>query len=130
MYPRVLNELGFSNQQLLISSFNHLYLSQVKQHLPQVLIAPLLGGIPLDLAQVVTDLQAYSLHLDVAFISQAIVDDAHRRNAKVYVYTVDNSDDIQTLKAMGVDGIFSNYPDKAIVAATLPLTNTPLVWFD
>jgi glycerophosphoryl diester phosphodiesterase len=130
MYPRVLNELGFSNQQLLISSFNHLYLSQVKQHLPQVLIAPLLGGIPLDLAQVVTDLQAYSLHLDVAFISQAIVDDAHHRNAKVYVYTVDNSDDIQTLKAMGVDGIFSNYPDKAIVAATLPLTNTPLVWFD
>ena len=130
MYPRARDELGFSTQQLLISSFNHLYLAQIKQQLPQAVIAPLLGGIPTDLAKVVSDLHAYSLHLDVAFINQAIVDDAHQRGAKVYVYTVDNAEDINTLKAIGVDGIFSNYPDKAMAAAALPVSAPLLTWFD
>ncbi|WP_282110192.1 glycerophosphodiester phosphodiesterase [Shewanella algicola] len=130
MYPQLLSSLNFTAQQLLISSFNHLYLAQIKQQLPQVVIAPLLGGIPTDLAKVVSDLHAYSLHLDAAFISQAIVDDAHQRGAKVYVYTVDNAEDINTLKAIGVDGIFSNYPDKAIAAAALPVSASLLTWFD
>lgn len=130
MYPHILEKLHFTPQHLLISSFNHLYIAQVKQQLPQAFVAPLLGGIPLDLAQVVTDIAAYSLHLDVAFVSQAIVDDAHQRGAKVYVYTVDNSDDIHALKMMGVDGIFSNYPDKAIATAALPLPAQTQIWFD
>ncbi|MCL1114718.1 glycerophosphodiester phosphodiesterase [Shewanella basaltis] len=130
MYPRLLAQLRFSPSQLLISSFNHLYVAQIKQQLPQAFVAPLLGSIPLDLAQVVTDLDAYSIHLDVAFINQAIIDDAHQRGAKVYVYTVDNSDDIQSLKALGVDGVFSNYPDKAIAAAALALPEQIKTWFD
>lgn len=121
LYPKVLSELGFTEDQLLISSFNHLYLSDIKRALPQALVAPLLASIPLDGATVVSQLHAYSLHLDVSFISQALVDDAHQRGAKVYVYTVDHSDDIHALKQMGVDGIFSNYPDRAMEA----LTQTP-----
>ncbi|AVV85232.1 MULTISPECIES: glycerophosphodiester phosphodiesterase [Shewanella] len=121
LYPKVLSELGFTEDQLLISSFNHPYLSDIKRALPQALVAPLLASIPLDGATVVSQLRAYSLHLDVSFISQALVDDAHQRGAKVYVYTVDHSDDIHALKQMGVDGIFSNYPDRAMEA----LTQTP-----
>ncbi|GGN09301.1 glycerophosphoryl diester phosphodiesterase [Shewanella putrefaciens] len=121
LYPKVLSELGFTEDQLLISSFNHPYLSDIKRALPQALVAPLLASIPLDGATVVSQLRAYSLHLDVSFISQALVDDAHQRGAKVYVHTVDHSDDIHALKQMGVDGIFSNYPDRAMEA----LTQTP-----
>ena len=123
LYPKAIAELGFSAEQLLISSFNHPYLQQVKQALPQALVAPLLASIPLDGAAVVSELAAYSLHLDVSFISKALVDDAHQRGAKVYVYTVDHSDDIHALKQLGVDGIFSNYPDRAMQALLQP-TNT------
>lgn len=118
LYPNALNKLGFTQEQLLLSSFNHPYLQAVKQALPKALVAPLLASIPLDGAAVVSELNAYSLHLDISFISQALVNDAHRRGAKVYVYTVDNYDDIHALKQMGVDGIFSNYPDRAINALT------------
>lgn len=107
----------------MISSFNHPYLQQVKQALPQALVAPLLASIPLDGAAVVSELNAYSLHLDVSFISKALVDDAHHRGAKVYVYTVDYSDDIHALQQLGVDGIFSNFPDRAMQALLQP-TNT------
>lgn len=123
LYPKAITELGFSAEQLLISSFNHPYLQQVKQALPQALVAPLLASIPLDGAAVVSELNAYSLHLDVSFISKALVDDAHHRGAKVYVYTVDYSDDIHALQQLGVDGIFSNFPDRAMQALLQP-TNT------
>ncbi|MGL5393359.1 MAG: glycerophosphodiester phosphodiesterase [Shewanella sp.] len=118
LYPKALTQLGFTEEQLLISSFNHPYLQQVKAALPQALIAPLLASIPLEAGAVVSQLQAYSLHLDVSFISQALVDDAHQRGAKVYVYTVDNPDDLHALRQMGVDGVFSNYPDRARQALT------------
>lgn len=120
LYPKALAELGFTPAQLLISSFNHPYLRAVKRQLPEAFIAPLLAGIPLDLAAVVTELAAYSLHLDISFLSQALIDDAHQRGAKVYVYTVDNKDDIHALAQMGVDGIFSNYPDRAMQALLQP----------
>jgi len=116
MYDDVISQLHFTPAQLLFSSFNHPYLAQLKQAKPEAYVAPLLGGIPLDLAKSVSDLNAYSLHIDLSFISQALIDDAHQRGAKVYVYTVDNPDDIRALRAIGVDGVFSNYPDKAKAA--------------
>ncbi len=120
LYPKALAELGFTSEQLLISSFNHPYLRQVKQALPQAYVAPLLASIPLDGAAVVSELGAYSLNVDVSFISQALIDDAHQRGAKVYVYTVDNVDDVQALAQMGVDGVFSNYPDRTQQALLAP----------
>ncbi|MDP5147537.1 glycerophosphodiester phosphodiesterase family protein [Shewanella sp. ULN5] len=118
MYDDVISQLNFTPDQLLFSSFNHPYLAQLKQAKPHAYVAPLLGGIPLDLAKSVSDLKAYSLHIDLGFISQALIDDAHQRGAKVYVYTVDNPDDIRALQAIGVDGVFSNYPDRAKAAIT------------
>ena len=116
MYDDVISQLHFTPAQLLFSSFNHPYLAQLKQAKPEAYVAPLLGGVPLDLAKSVSDLNAYSLHIDLSFISQALIDDAHQRGAQVYVYTVDNPDDIRALRAIGVDGVFSNYPDKAKAA--------------
>lgn len=111
LYPRILTELDFKAEQLLISSFNHHFIAAVKQQYPQALVAPLIEGIPEDDAALVSRLNADSLHLSLSFITAEIVADAHRQGAKVYVYTVDNPQDIQYLMALGVDGIFSNYPD-------------------
>ena len=44
--------------------------------------------------------------------NQALIDDAHLRGMQVYVYTVNDHEDIQIMKDMGVDGIFSDYPDR------------------
>jgi glycerophosphoryl diester phosphodiesterase len=116
LYPKALKALNFTPQQLLVSSFNHPYLAAVKQAFPDCPIAPLLAGIPLNLAQIGTDLKAFSINLDLGFINKALVEDAHKRGLKVFVYTVDNSDDILALRHLGVDGIFSNFPDIAMAA--------------
>lgn len=113
LYPVFISQLGYQAEQLLISSFNHRYLQQIRQALPQALLAPLVEGVPLDLAAAATQLQAYSIHLDINFITEEMVRDAHQRGVKVYVYTVDREQDIHWMQQLGVDGIFSNFPDRA-----------------
>ena len=57
-------------------------------------------------------LGAWSLNCDVDFVDETLVADAHRRGLKVLVYTVDEVSDGDALAAMGVDGIFTNRPDR------------------
>ncbi|SNY52730.1 glycerophosphoryl diester phosphodiesterase [Arsukibacterium tuosuense] len=106
-------QLGFDLESLVISSFNHHLLSAIKQQQPQLRLGALTASLPLDYAAFASTLQAYSVHCDVSFINQAFVDDAKARDLKVFVYTVDQPDDIQRLKAYGVDGIFSNFPARS-----------------
>ncbi len=115
LYPTLINELKYPAEKLLISSFNHPFLATFKQQYPESFIAPLIEGVPLDLAGIVSQLGAYSIHLGLSFTTQQMVDDAHQRGARVYVYTVDNLEDLDMLNSMGVDGIFTNFPDKAIL---------------
>ncbi|MGS0681903.1 glycerophosphodiester phosphodiesterase [Shewanella sp. 125m-7] len=114
LYPRLISDLKYDANKLLISSFNHPFLAALKQQYPEARVAPLIEGVPLELANVVSQLDAYSIHLGLSFTTQAMVDDAHNRGANVYVYTVDHIDDIDMLKQMGVDGVFTNYPDRAL----------------
>jgi len=106
-------ECGFSTQQLLISSFNHRLLHTIQQQKPQYPIGALTACYPLDYALFAQNLHAYSVHLNVDFISENFVKDAHERGLKVFVYTVDEIADIDAMKAFGVDGIFSNYPTES-----------------
>ena len=106
-------QLGFDCQQLLISSFNHHLLASLKRQRPDLKLGALTASIPIDYAAFASQLQAYSVNCDVSFINQAMVDNAKARGLKVFVYTVDQSDDISRLQDYGVDGIFCNYPARS-----------------
>lgn len=101
---------GLDCQRLLISSFNHHLLSEIKQVRPELKLGALTASMPVDYASFAQKLQAYSVNCDVSFINQAFVNDAKARGLRVYVYTVDHADDIRRLQQYGVDGIFTNYP--------------------
>lgn len=113
LYPKLINELGFRAEQLLISSFHHGFLQEFRRVYPEAFIALLLEGVLLNNTHVATQLGAYSINFSLSFITSELVDEAHSKGLKVFVYTVDHPDDIHQLNKMGVDGIFTNYPDKA-----------------
>lgn len=98
---------------ILLSSFNHRLLNNIHQHRSEFILGALTACYPLEYAKFAQQLNAYSVHLDVDFISEHFVADAHKRGLKVFVYTVDEVEDINAMKALGVDGIFSNFPTKA-----------------
>lgn len=106
-------ELQFDSQRLLISSFNHHLLAALRLARPELKLGALTACLPLDYSAFAQQLQAYSVNCDVSFINQAFVTDAKARGLKVYVYTVDQPDDITRLQQYGVDGIFSNFPARS-----------------
>lgn len=101
---------GFEAKQLLISSFNHQQLKQINAQHSQYPIGALTACLPLDYALFAKQLNAFSVHICIDFIDQNFVENAHSYGLKVFVYTVDDAKDIDAMKALGVDGIFSNYP--------------------
>jgi glycerophosphoryl diester phosphodiesterase len=103
---------GWAYNDFLVSSFNHHELSHIKQLLPEIRIGALLIGLPITYAQFAQDLHAYSLNISIEFINQDFVNDAHTRGLKVYVFTVNHPEDMNRLRVLGVDGVFSNVPDK------------------
>jgi len=102
----------YSLDRFVISSFNHPELVAFKALAPQISIGCLISIIPVDLAAIAETVQADYLNVSGEFISPELVDDAHRRGLKVLVWTVNELDDIAYITNLGVDGIFSNYPDR------------------
>lgn len=106
------NQLSYDNY--IVSSFDQLQLYQFKQLLPQVRRGVLVEGIPLHYAQCCEELEAFSFHPNINFINQDLVDDAHKRNLKVWVYTANEIDDLCHIADLGVDGAFTDYPARLI----------------
>lgn len=105
---------GWEPAQFLVSSFQLPELRDFRRRLPEVPVGVLLAGVPLGLAAAVTELGAAVCSLDLDFADPALIADAHARGARVFVFTVNAPDDIARMKSLGVDGIFTDYPERAL----------------
>ncbi len=65
-----------------------------------------------DLFGLVDKLSAYSIHPSIKLTTPDLIEEAHKRGLKVFVWTANSPADIRRLIKMGVDGIFSNFPDR------------------
>ena len=103
---------NWNKDNFIISSFDHIELSKFKLLCPEIRIAALTASIPSKYAQFAEELGAYSINISIEFINTEFVNDAHKRGLKVFVYTVNHMDDIARMKALNVDGIFTDFPDR------------------
>lgn len=105
---------GLDPSQLLVSSFHLPELYEFKQLAPEIPIAALVCGVPLDWAACATELGAQALNVSAEFADARLVEDAHARGLKVYAYTVNHADDIRAFRTAGFDGVFSDFPDRVL----------------
>lgn len=105
---------GWDKETLLVSSFRHRELLEIKQLLPAIKIGALLHGLPVDDAKFAEDLGAFSVHPSIECIDKRFVDDAHARCLRVYAYGADHLDDINKMHALGVDGVFTAFPERVV----------------
>ncbi len=107
-------ETPWRRAQLLVSSFDHRALQQVRALDASILIGALGYALPVDDARFATELGAVSANPARELVDQRFVDDAHARGLKVFVYTVNQLTDLARMSEMGVDGVFCNYPERVL----------------
>lgn len=111
-------EKGWSENLILVSSFDRQELLKVRELDGSILLGVLFNGSPGDNVDFAKQIRAYSLHPSRKYVGRRFVDSVHEIGFKVYVFTVDRPDHIERMKEMGVDGVFTNYPERVVRAGS------------
>jgi len=98
----------------IISSFDHPSILRVKEIDATVTTGIILAGRLLDPWNYARSVKADALHLHRGFLDTAFVQAAQEHGFLVNTYTVNDELEIQRMIDAGVDGIITNYPDKAL----------------
>ncbi|UJH66251.1 glycerophosphodiester phosphodiesterase [Allomuricauda sp. SCSIO 65647] len=107
-----IKEEGWALKNFVISSFKWDELKRMREQNPDISIAVLTEEDPLNAIQMARELKAVAINPYYKFLTKEKVKEIHDAGFKVYTYTVNEAVDIQRMKDFGVDGIFSNYPER------------------
>jgi glycerophosphoryl diester phosphodiesterase len=55
---------------------------------------------------------AWSVHPALRYTTRRFVEDAHRRGWPVIPYTVNAPEDLERMRSFGVDGVFTDFPER------------------
>ena len=99
-----------SNKPLLISSFDHDMLRIYRQQDKQQAIGPLYEQIDDHWHSTLVELNAISLHCDWLHLTPAQAQSIKAAGYQLVVYTCNDPESAQQLRAMGVDSIISDSP--------------------
>jgi len=116
MSQRYIQEEGWRPDQILISSFDLDQLAEVRKYSVDLQIALLYQWPRNRFIEQALELKATAIHIPERFSREHTIANIHANHMKVHVYTVDAINRILKLKHMGVDGIFSNFPERIIKA--------------
>ena len=115
IYPNIENQIlteikkakNISQNQILISSFALESLQKIRALNKNISVGVLTRNFEI---KTPLSLKAKSVNISVKRVTKKIVETCHKNNLKVLVYTVNDLQTYQKLKAWKVDGIFSDNP--------------------
>ena len=113
-----------AESRVLVSSFDPLAVALWKRARPDVPCALLIeseGWAAVSKALTLPFLRPSAAHPEARLCTEYLVERFHQVGYRVNTWTVDDSDRLRALAAMGVDGIISNDPAAARVALGLPV---------
>jgi glycerophosphoryl diester phosphodiesterase len=115
-------------ERTLFSSFYDSVLAELRRLEPRARIGLLISPRhPAGALERAAALDAEALHPEASLASPALVERAHAAGLAVYVYTVDDPAQMERLLRSGVDGLFSNVPDRlrSMVDRLFPASGVP-----
>lgn len=110
----LVNQLGVADQ-VIIFSFYYPVLAKIRQldkDIPTLYLIPKVDKLTLDYAGVI-DANAIGFHQE-AKVDEELLKAAHRANMELWVWTVNNETKMKEFIDLGIDGLISDFPDKAI----------------
>ncbi|MDN3595463.1 glycerophosphodiester phosphodiesterase [Zunongwangia endophytica] len=98
--------------RILISSFNFNELMSLRSENTEIPLAVLTEDDMSIAFLQARHLKAAAIHPYYKLVTRDYIGDCHRNNIKVNVWTVNKTEKIKKMKNLGVDGIFSDFPDR------------------
>jgi len=99
-------------ESVLLSSFNPINLFRIRRHLPQVKLG-LITQPKMAERWMWRFFPHNALHPHFSDVDQQLVASLHADHRKINVWTPDDPEEICRLATLGVDGIITNYPQRA-----------------
>ncbi len=107
-------------ERVVLQSFHEEVVREIGLLNPDIRKALLIGVPAIDIRHILashlvrrtTELGANILALSYNAATPELVRELHRRELSLYVWTVDEPDELKHMIRIGVDGIISNYPDR------------------
>lgn len=103
---------GWVLDDFLISSFNWEELEHMRRINKDIEIAVLTEDNPLDAISIANDLNAVAINPYYLSLTQENVSEIKSQGFKIYTWTVNETEQISNMRELGVDGIFTNYPER------------------
>lgn len=99
---------------ILISSFNHIAMRQLRQMNCPWPLAPITTGIPLQTNVELNQIAPFSWHFDNEYLDIELLHQLREQGVLCLVFTVNDVKRVQQLRQQGVAGIFTDFPSKMI----------------
>jgi glycerophosphoryl diester phosphodiesterase len=106
---------GWRYEDFLVSSFDLAQIQTAKKLQPKIRTGALIEKVPAQLAEFAERLGAWALNPSKRCVTQKLVADAQRRGLKVFVYTINAPAEIAAMSQLGVDGVFTDYPERVAI---------------
>ena len=106
------HQRGWRYEDFLVSSFHRRELRAMTD--PMIPIGLLLTRPTRLYSLSARRLRAVSVHPAVRYVTADFVADAHRRGLRVFPYTANTRAEIERLHRLGVDGVFTDFPERAV----------------
>lgn len=108
-------------ERTLFSSFYDPVLARLRALAPEARIGLLISRrYPVRIVERARALGAEAIHPEAAIVDAALVESAHEAGLAVYVFTVDEPAEMRRLLDLGVDGLFTNHPDRMRILVDAP----------
>jgi len=99
-------------KDVFISSFDWNELKLFYAATREVKIAVLTEDDPLDAIPIAKELDAFAINPDFRSLTEKNVKKIHQEDLAIYPWTVNDAEDIQRMKTLGVDAIITDYPER------------------
>ncbi len=107
-----------ADRRVLVQSFSRASLEKIHALNPEIPLIQLVGGeeMPAELDAGLGVIAGYAVGIGPSWrdVTPELVVAAHRHGLLVHPYTVNEEADMERLIGFGVDGIFTNYPDRLV----------------
>ena len=110
---KIVTKEGLSSKVIIVS-FWHNVLKRIKEIEPEIKTGAIFVGRPVDTVSIAKAAQSELLCLKHKFIDEEVVVECHKNDIEVNAWVVNDIEDIEKMKELGVDIISSDYPDRVL----------------